>query len=309
MRVLPKFPIASLIFAAIATSAGAQTTVSLVARPRALVNNLPSSNFRVDAHLVQIPVTVTDYLDRNVMNLTAGNFRVFDGETEQHISSFSMTDAPISAGIVFDTSGSMKRRIQDSRAAVKQFLQTAVPQDEFFLVQFADTASLLAPFTRNPVEIERNLGSMAARGWTALFDAVFLSMHQLRRATNPRRVLLVLSDGDDNNSRYTESEMISLVREADVTVYAIGLFTKARCLEKMAQETGGRMITVHSLSELPAAMEKLSREIRNQYMLGYFPTNAGTDGRFRKVRVEMQLPAGGPAVHASWRRGYFVPDN
>ncbi len=259
--------------------------------------------------MVQIPVTVTDYLDRNVMNLKAGNFRVFDGEVEQHISSFAMTDAPISAGIVFDTSGSMKRRMPESRAAVRQFLQTSIPEDEFFLVQFADSAKLLSSFTRQFPEIDRDLDGLAAHGWTALYDAVFLSMQQMRRANNGRRVLLVLSDGEDNNSRYTEAELISLVREADVTVYAIGLFTRARCLERMAQETGGRMITVHSLAELPGAMEKLSREIRNQYVIGYFPTGDGNDGRYRKVRVEVQAPAGSPVVHASWRRGYMVPDN
>jgi Ca-activated chloride channel family protein len=309
MRVVSGFPVSGLIFALIAGSASAQTAVTLAARPAPSAGKLPPSDFRVDAHLVQIPVTVTDGLDRNVMNLSAGNFRIFEGDVEQRISSFSMTDAPISTGIVFDSSGSMKHRIQESRAAVKQFLATAIPDDEFSLVQFADSATLLSPFTRNPAEIERPLGSMAAHGWTALYDAMFLSMHQIRRAANPRRVLLVLSDGEDNNSRYTESEMISLVREADVTVYGIGLFTKARCLEKMAEETGGRMITVHTLSDLPAAMEKLSREIRNQYMLGYFPSSAGSDGRYRKVRVEMNLPAGSPPVRASWRRGYFVPDN
>ena len=306
MKVLTGLPIACLLFAAIGGSAAAQT-VSLVSRPRPSATSLPPSNFRVDARMVQIPVTVTDSRDRNVMNLAAGNFRIFDGDVEQQISAFSMTDAPISTGIVFDTSGSMKHRIQESRAAVQQFLQTAVPDDEFFLVQFSDTASLLTPFTRAAAEIERNLGSMAARGWTALYDAVFLSMHQVRRAANPRRVLLVLSDGEDNNSRYSEGEMLSLVREADVTVYAIGLFTKARCLERMAEETGGRMITVHNLTDLPAAMEKLSREIRNQYLLGYFPANVSNDGHYRKVRVEVKPPTGVSPLRASWRRGYYVP--
>ncbi len=292
--------------------AASAQNVTLTARPKPLTaasTNLPRSNFRIDSHLVQIPVTVTDYLDRNVMNLKPSNFRIFDGDVEQHITSFSLTDSPVSAGIVFDTSGSMKHRLDESRAAVRQFLQTSMPEDEFFLVQFADTASLLSPFTRSSSEIERNLQSLAAHGWTALYDAAFLSLHQMRRASNPRRVLLVLSDGEDNNSRYSESELVSLVREADVTVYAIGLFTKARCLERMAQETGGRMITVHNLAELPAAMEKLSSEIRNQYLLGYVPTSNVSDGRFRKVRVEVQMPAGTPAVHTSWRHGYFVPDN
>lgn len=306
MRVLPVFAWVSLVFAPVVCA----QNVSLVARPvPSAPHNLPSSNFRVDAKMVQIPVSVTDYLDRNIMDLTQGNFRIFDGDREQHISSFSMTDAPISAGIVFDSSGSMKHRMTESRAAVRQFLETASQGDEFFLVQFADSANLLAPFTRTAAEIDRSLGSVTAHGWTALYDAVLLSMQQMRRASNGRRVLLVLSDGEDNNSRYNESELISLVREADVTVYGIGLFTRARCLERMAQETGGRMITVHNLSELPAAMDKLSREIRNQYLLGYFPPVSGNDGRYRKVRVEVAMPAGAPPVHTSWRHGYYVPDN
>ena len=305
MRVLPVFSFVSLVLAPVVCA----QNVTLVARPHPTPPKLSSSNFRVDAQMVQIPVSVTDHLDRNIMDLNKDNFRIFDGDVEQRISSFSMTDAPISAGIVFDTSGSMKHRLTESRAAVRQFLETASQGDEFFLVQFADSASLLAPFTRVSAEIDRSLGSLAAHGWTALYDAVLLSMQQMRRASNGRRVLLVLSDGEDNNSRYNESELISLVREADVTVYGIGLFTRARCLERMAQETGGRMITVHNLAELPAAMEKLSREIRNQYLLGYFPSAAGNDGRYRKVRVEVDMPSGAPPVHTSWRRGYYVPDN
>jgi VWFA-related protein len=299
--------LAGLLLAAMAGTGAAQTTASMAPRARPPVKGLPPSNFRVDARMVQIPVTVTDLLDRNVMNLTAENFRVFEGGAEQPIAAFSMTDAPISAGIVFDTSGSMKHRIQESRAAVRQFLASAVPGDEYCLVQFSDTATLLAPFVPQPAEIVRHLEFLQPRGWTALYDAVFLGMQQMRRAANPRRVLLILSDGDDNNSRYTESEMFSLVREADVRVYAIGLFTRARCLEKMAQETGGRTITVHNLGELPAAMEKLSLEIRNLYMLGYLPANAPNDGRYHKVRVEVRQPAGAPPLHVSWRRGYIDP--
>ena len=283
---------------------------NLVLRPptrTASTRTLPPSNFRIDARMVQIPVTVTDPMDRSVMDLKAENFRLFEGDVEQKITSFSMSDAPVSAGIVFDTSGSMKRRLQDSRAAVQQFLETAVPQDEFFLVQFSNSASLLTPFTRQPDDVLRHLDTMNARGWTSLYDAIFLSVQQLRRASNPQRVLLVVSDGEDNNSRYSESEVHSLVREADVRVYAIGLFTKARCLEKMAEETGGRMIMVHNLSELPSAMEKLGEEIRNQYVLGYFSTNPANDGRYRKVRVEVRMPPGTPPLHLAWRRGYMIP--
>jgi len=259
--------------------------------------------------MVQIPVTVTDQFDRSVMNLTAKNFRVLEGGVEQQISAFSMSDAPISAGIVFDTSGSMKKRLDESRAAVRQFLESAMPGDEYSLVRFSDAATLVEPFTSEPSVVSRQLGSLVAGGWTALYDAVCLSIQQMRRAANPRRVLLILSDGDDNNSRYTESELISLVREADVRVYSIGLFTRPRCLERMARETGGRTVTVHNLNELPATMTKLSEEIRNLYMLGYIPANTASDGRYRKVTVEVRQAEGAAPLRVSWRRGYVGPEN
>jgi Ca-activated chloride channel homolog len=304
---IPRLQLAALILAGVAGIA-AQTKVSLAPRARPAAGAaLPPANFRIDARMVQIPVTVTDALDRNIMSLGAEHFRVFEGDVEQKIAAFSMTDAPISAGIVFDTSGSMKPRMQESRAAVQQFLGSAMAGDQFFLVQFADTAKLLSPTTSRPDEILADLEKLNAHGWTALYDAVFMSIQQLRHAANARRALLILSDGEDNNSRYSESEVLSLVREADVRVYAIGLFTRARCLEKMTAETGGRMITIHNLAELPAAMEKLSLEMRNLYMIGYFPSNPTNDGRYRKVRVEVRPPDGAQAVHVSWRRGYMDP--
>jgi Ca-activated chloride channel homolog len=157
----------AVIFLGILGIAAAQPKVNLTSRARPVAaTHLPASNFRVDARLVQIPVTVTDPMDHNVMSLNADNFRLFEGNVEQKISAFSIADAPVSAGIVFDTSGSMKKRMQESRGAVQQFLQTAVPNDEFFLVQFADTASLLSPFTRQPDSILHDLEGMDAHGWT-----------------------------------------------------------------------------------------------------------------------------------------------
>ena len=180
--------------------------------------------------MIQVPVQVTDLRDRPVLNLRKGSFRLFEDDVEQEISSFSMADAPISTGLVFDASKSMKDRIAESRTAIDQFCNTSVPNDEFFLMKFSDTAELVSPFTRDTNEVLRQLSNVQPHGWTAMIDAIWRSVEEMRRASNPRKVLLVLSDGGDNNSRYSEMELLSLLRESDVRVYAIGLFQRPRYL-------------------------------------------------------------------------------
>jgi Ca-activated chloride channel family protein len=266
-----------------------------------------NANFRLDVKLIQIPVTVTDIKDHPVLGLSKENFRLFEDDIEQQVASFSMSDSAVSAGIVFDTSGSMHNHIGESREAIEQFLKTAGPGDQHFLVRFADHPQLIAPFTPNPADISAVLNLVEPHGWTAMNDAVVLSLREMRRAANPRRVLMVFTDGVDNNSRYSDAELLSVLREADVAVFAIGLFERSKFLERMADETGGRVIWVHKISELPDAMERLSLQIRNQYVVGYFSDHAKNDGRYHKVRVEVLPPAGSPALRASWRRGYAAP--
>ncbi len=276
-------------------------------RAAAATEEFRHASFRMDVKLIQIPVTVTDMRDRPVMSLQKSDFRVFEDEVEQPVAAFSMADTVVSTGIVFDSSGSMRSHIDESREAIKQFLTTAVPGDQYFLVRFADSPQLLTPLTPSPDLIAAQLGSLQSHGWTAMNDAIYRSLEEIRRAANPRRVLLVLTDGVDNNSRYSDGELFSLIRESEVSVFAIGLFDRPRFLEKMADETGGKMIWVHKLNELPEAMEKLSLQIRNQYVIGYFSNRAPNDGRYHKVRVEVQPPAGVGQVRTSWRRGYMAP--
>jgi Ca-activated chloride channel family protein len=220
-----------------------------------------------------------------------------------------VVDSPVSVGLIFDSSASMKRRIDGSRAAVDQFLKTTVAEDEFFLVRFSDKAELLTGFTRVPDEISKSLASVRPNGYTAMIDAIWRSIHQMRLAANPRKILLVLSDGGDNRSRYSESELLSLVRESDVRLYAIGLFERPRYLEKLADETGGRVFWVRSLGELPDAVDTLSLQIRTEYVVGYFPRNNHNDGRYRRVSVQVNPPRGVAKVRATWRRGYPTPDD
>ncbi len=265
------------------------------------------ATFRLDVKMVQIPVTITDMHDHPVLGLPKNCFRIFEDDMEQEISSFSMADGAISAGVVFDTSGSMRGHIDTSREAIGQFLTTTVPGDEYFLVQFADHPKLVTPLTTLPDLISKELSEVRAQGWTAMNDALFLSAKEMKRATNSRRVMLMLTDGVDNNSRYSDAELMSMMREADAGLFAIGLFERPKILEKLADETGGRVIWVRKVSELPDAMEKLSLQIRNQYVVGYFSDHARNDGKYHKVRVEIGAPAQLGALRISWRRGYVAP--
>jgi Ca-activated chloride channel family protein len=226
---------------------------------------------------------------------------------EQQIVSFSQEETPISLGLLFDSSGSMKNRIAASVESLRLLFRTTVPGDEFFVVQFSDEARLLGGFTSDPEEIHSRLGYVQAKGWTALLDAIALSAHQMRMAKNPRRVLLILSDGSDNNSRYSENEIRSMVVESNLRVYGIGLFHRPRLLQQLAEQTGGNVLLAQTLGELPAVVERLGREIRSEYLLGYASTNPVNDGKYRKLKVELVPQPGMPPLHASWRRGYYAP--
>ena len=277
------------------------------ARATPALEEVHRATFRLDVKLIQIPVTVTDLRDRPVRGLQKDQFRVFEDEVEQQVVTLSMGDAALSTGVVFDNSGSMRNHIREAREAVQQFLMTSVPGDQFFLMRFSDNPQLVTPLTPMAGEIAKQLSAVRPRGWTAMNDAICRSLEEMHRAANPRRVLLVLTDGVDNNSRYSDNELLSRAREADVSIFAIGLFERPRFLDKLADETGGRVIWVRKLNDLSEAMEKLSLEIRNQYVVGYFSNRAQNDGRYHKIRVDVQPPPAAGQVRTSWRKGYFAP--
>ena len=266
-----------------------------------------ASNLRLDVRMVLVPVTVTDAADHPVNTLTRDRFRILEDDVEQEIKSFSQEEGPVSLGLLFDSSGSMKNRIAASVESLRLLFQTQTPGDEYFVVQFADEARLLGRFTSDPEEIHRRLGFVQARGWTALLDAIAMSAHQMRGATNRSRVLLILSDGNDNNSRFSESEIKNLVVESNLRVYGIGLAHRPRLLQQLAEVTGGKVLIAQSVSELPDVVDRLSREIRAQYLVGYTSSNPTNDGKFRKVKVEVVTAHGSPALRVAWRHGYFAP--
>jgi VWFA-related protein len=305
-----------------ASPQGPDPRVEIVPRPThgLPTPDSPRSNIRVDTTLVLIPVTVTDPLNRFVTGLEKEHFKLQEDNVEQSISTFGSEDAPLSVGIVFDTSGSMGTKLQKSRQAVAQFCKTANPEDEFFLVQFNDRPEVTVGFTRETEEIQNRITFTQSRGRTALLDAVYLALHEMRKSKNPRKALLVISDGGDNSSRYTETEIKNLVREADVQIYGIGIYepygSRGRTAEELngpsllndvAEQTGGRSYPVENLNDLPDIAAKVGIELRNQYLLGYSSTNQERDGKYRRVKVRLVQPRGLPPLRAFWRLGYYAP--
>ena len=276
--------------------------------------------FLVDVNLVVVNVTVTDPFDRIVTGLEQNNFQVFDEKVVQKIASFSTEDAPISVGLIFDSSGSMSDKIQKSKEAALQFFKTSNPQDEFMLINFSDRPNLITGFTSKFENIQDRLLFVKAGGRTALLDAIYLGLSEMKKATTNRRALLVISDGGDNHSRYTENDIKRAVRESDVQIYAVGIFeplsSRARTPEEaggpglladLAEVSGGRMFSVEDANELPDIAEKISIELRNQYVIGYHPSNLVRDGRWRRIKVKLDPPRGLPPLQVYARTGYYAP--
>lgn len=291
-----------------ADATGAETRVSIEPRASVPIGSARTTpaNLRMDVKVVLVPVSVTDALDRPITALPVERFRLLEDGVEQKIAFFSHEEGPVSLGFLFDSSGSMKNRIASSVDALKQFFRTSIPGDEYFLVRFSDEAHLVRGFTPEPADIFGQLVVVQPSGWTALLDAVVVGINEMRSAKNPRRALLILSDGGDNNSRFNEAEVRSRVVEADVRIYAIGIMHRPRLLQQLAEETGGKVLIAQNLTQLPDIVEKLSEEIRSQYVLGY-NSSSTNDGKYHKVRVEI-TPSPGTQLRTSWRRGYFSRD-
>jgi Ca-activated chloride channel homolog len=272
----------------------------------------------VDVALVN--VTVTDPYNRLVTGLEPDNFRVFENNVEQEIQYFSSEDVPISIGVIFDLSGSMANKIGKAKEATLQFFKTANPQDEFFLVSFNDRAELISAFTSSADDLQSRLLSASGKGRTALLDAIYLGLSEMRTARNSKRALLIISDGGDNNSRYNEKDIKRLVREANTQLYSIGIFdpfgNRSRTpeelngpslLNEVTELSGGRAFSVENINELPDIATKIGSELRNQYILGYRPSDKSHDARWRKIKIKLRAPRGLPPLSVSAKTGYYGP--
>ncbi len=277
-----------------------------------------AARFNAATTLVLIPANVTDSLNRFVLGLRKEDFHVFEDGEEQTIAHFSGEDAPLSLGLVFDCSGSMDDKLRTSRQAALQFLKTMNAQDEAFLVEFSNTAQLEVEFTSKLEQIQDKLTALQPGGLTAMIDAAQMALHEMKKAKNPRKAILIISDGGDNHSRYTENEIKSLVKEADVMVYAIGIYDRSfpteeerlgpELLGEIAELTGGRAFTVENPNDLADVATKIGVELRNQYVLGYRPSKIDRDGKWRKIKVKLLPPKGLPPLRVYARTGYYAPE-
>ena len=281
----------------------------------------PRADMRVDVPLVLIPVNVTTPLGASVTSLNKENFRLFEDGVEQRISHFACEDAPVSIGLLLDASGSMRNKMTKSLEAARELFKTAGFDDEFFLIEFNEKPKLTVPFTRDANDLFKRLVRARPMGRTSLLDALHMAMTQMRSARNVRKAIVLLSDGGDNHSRRTETEIKKAVHEADVQIYAMGIFdpedSPRRTIEErngpyllddLAMETGGRHVPVGKLDDLPGACARIGAELHNQYLLGYSPANATRDGKYRKILVTPVVPADMPPLKAHFRPGYIASE-
>jgi Ca-activated chloride channel family protein len=281
-----------------------------------------TSPLRVNVNRVLVDVTVTDPYDRIVTGLDKSNFQIFDDKAKQKILSFNDTDAPISVGLIFDSSGSMSDKIQKSKEAALQFFQTSNPQDEFMVINFSERPNLVSGFTSRFQNLQDRLLFVKSGGRTALLDAIYLGLQEMKKATTDRKALLIISDGGENHSRYTVRDIKEMVKESDVAIYAIGVFEPLSSrnrtpeeaagpslLSDLAAMTGGRMFAVEDADELPDIAEKISIELRNEYVIGYQPSNLIADGKWHRIKVKLDPPRGLPPLQVYARTGYYAPTN
>lgn len=307
---------------ALAQTGTGQTSSSSNANTAGSQEN-PVATFRAHTDLVLIPVTVTDTLNRFVLGLQKEDFRLFEDGAEQNVAIFSGEDAPLSVGVVFDESGSIGYKLQTSRDAAAQLLRMLTRQDEAFLVEFADAAKVSVGFTNQIQEIQSALDKAQSSGLTAMLDAIDTGVLEMKKARNSRKAIVIVSDGGDNRSHYTAAQIEALVREADVQIYAMGVFEPVlslglsaeeisgpRLLSEIAAQTGGRAFAAAVPGDLPSVATRIAVELRNQYVLGYYPTDKARDGKYRTVEVKVSQPPGlGSPLKVHWRLGYYAPSH
>lgn len=272
----------------------------------------------VKTDLVTLTLTVTDLYGRYVSGLTRESFTIFDNNREQEITFFSDSDAPVSVGILFDVSGSMDgEKIGRARTALKRFINTSHPSDEYFLIAFNSRAQLLLDRTRDGDAVLQKLTLVQPRQNTALYDAVYLGLERVTRGTHQKRALLIISDGQDNASRYNFGEVRRLMKESDVVTYAVGIIDRGDIgssigmqgqafLDELTAVTGGKSFYPTTNIEMDEIFERIALELRHQYSIGYTPADFQPDGKWRKVKVRVKPPRGLPRLTVRSREGYYA---
>lgn len=272
----------------------------------------------VATDLVTLTLTVTDPYGRYVSGLNKAAFTIVDNNEEQELTFFSDMDAPVSVGILFDVSGSMSgEKIAKARKALERFINTSHPNDEYFLIAFNTRAQLLLDRTRNGSAVLDQLQLVQPKANTALYDAVYLGIDRVTRGTHQKKALLIISDGQDNSSRYNFGEVRRLLKESDVTVYSVGILGGGDSssaignqgqafLDELSGVTGGKAFYPQTNVEMDELFERIALELRHQYSVGYTPKDFNPDGKWRKVKVKVKPPRGLPRLTVRSREGYYA---
>jgi Ca-activated chloride channel homolog len=271
--------------------------------------------------LITFNVTVTDIYGRFVSGLSKQAFSIFDEKQQQEITFFSDDDSPVSVGVLFDVSGSMSGdKVRRARDALAHFIQTSHDRDEYFLIGFNSRAQLLMDRTRDGNAVLDKLTFVQTKNNTALYDACYLGVERVQRGTHPKRALLLISDGQDNNSRYTFNELRRVLKESDVVLYAIGILGGSdmgsslgmegqSILDELAGVSGGKAFYPRGPAEMDDIFEQIALELRHQYSIGYNPANFTNDGKWHKIKVKLTPPRGLPRLFPRYKEGYYAIAN
>jgi Ca-activated chloride channel homolog len=282
----------------------------------AVPKNAGLQTLRSEVDLVVLPVTVTDRKGRFVSSLAESDFQVFENGQPQTISRFSHNDVPVTVGLVVDSSGSMGANRAEVVQAAKDFLTSSNPQDQIFVVNFNERASLGLPpgeaFTSNVAQLEEAVQRGPSTGMTALYDATALALRHLAGGTNDKKALIIISDGGDNASREKFRQVLKTAQHSSAIFYTIGIINDAEAdvnpgvLRKLAKATGGEAYFPKSAQELPGICEEIAHDLREQYSIAYVPADKAHDGKYRAIRVTAHAPGRGTLVVRA-RAGYYAP--
>ncbi len=312
--------ISMVLFAALALSSAQDATQGIYLPVSRKTGSSKASVIRKNVDLVLVPVTVVDKSDKTVNGLQAEDFTVLDEKTQQEIKYFSSEDAPLSLTVILDASGSMAPQIRSVREAVLKLFKSSNPEDEFRVITVSSKPTNVADIGASLDEVSERLGEVHPSGFTSLWDAMYLGVSDFKEARFQKKAMVVISDGGDNHSRYTQNEIKSILEESDTLVYAVGLFDPRASrleermgplrLDEVTSVTGGRVFPVHSPQDLNDAIRKINRELRNQYVIGYSPSpNPELKGKWHKLKVHLNGEPMKSNLHVYARKGYYAGSN
>ncbi len=265
--------------------------------------------------MVFVNVSVSDSLNRYVTGLDQDHFQVFENKVEQEIVHFNQHYAPVSVGIIFDISGSMKENanIKKAKNAITQFLEYGNPEDEYLLITFNHTTKLVRDFSEKESALQNDILFQKPGGNTSLYDAVYMGLSYVMEGKNEKKALILITDGEDNSSRYSVGEIREFAKESSVQIYSIGQLGDngygMPIIRDIVGITGGRAFFPGNFNELDYYIDLIHAELRNQYVLGYRPTNQDHDGKWRRIQVKLDAPKGLPKLKVHAREGYYAPKN